>query len=102
MPLFDLPSVSHPTDRPNFYLMDYGPMRVWFSYETPIAFAGPGYPRTVRENDWSVTTGKHLNYIDDGNKSARVTGEEFERRLRDSMEQARLAEVKTLAQVMGA
>lgn len=52
---------------------------VWFSYQTPVAFQVPGNPRVVRENDWGPTTGKHLKWIDGGDKSNRVSGQEFER-----------------------
>jgi len=52
---------------------------VWFSYSTPIAFQDPEGNRVVRQNDWGPTTGKHLNWIDGGDKAARVTGQEFER-----------------------
>ena len=53
-------------------------LKVWFSYQTPVAFQADG-PRIVRENEWGPTTGKHLNWIDGGEKSRRVSGEEFER-----------------------
>jgi len=55
-----------------------GPIDVWYSYETPIAFHVSGHERVVRQNDWSTTTGKHLNTIC-SNKKSRVTSEEFER-----------------------
>lgn len=45
---------------------------VWFSYKTPVAFRGQDGKRYVRVNDWSTTTGKHLNAIDGGNKKARI------------------------------
>jgi len=49
---------------------------VYFSYKTAIAFRINGR-LVVRENVWGVTTGKHLNLIDDGKKDDRVSGEEF-------------------------
>ena len=52
---------------------------VWFSYKTPVAFRGRDGKRYVRVNDWSTTTGKHLNAIDRGDKKARISGAEFER-----------------------
>ena len=77
-----LPRVTHPTDRPNFYVLttETG-LRVWFSYETPIAFQpeGRAYP-IVRENDWSKTTGRHLNYVDP-NKANRLPSDAFEEAL---------------------
>ena len=32
----------------------------------------------VIKNYWSTTTGKHLNWIDNGNKKERLTTEQFE------------------------
>ena len=63
-------------------VVDVGPIRVWYSYQTPIAFHVDGHERIVRENDWSTTTGKHLNWIDGGGpkaKKSRVSGADFER-----------------------
>ncbi len=60
--------------------IDVGPLTVWFSYKTPVAFQVRGGRRVVRRNDWGVTTGKHLNWIDGGAAAARLTSEEFERR----------------------
>lgn len=56
-----------------------GCVTIWYSYETPVAFQVTGHERVVRENDWGVTTGKHLSWIDGGNKKARVDSETFER-----------------------
>lgn len=60
-----------------------GPLTVWFSYRTPIAFQVDGHRRVVRKNDWSVVTGKHLRWIDGflskDRNSGRVDGETFER-----------------------
>lgn len=69
-------SISHPTDRPNFTEVVLGPVTVYFSYSTPVAFWGPN-GRIVRENDWSVTTGRHLNWIDGGDKRGRIPGWRF-------------------------
>ena len=62
--------------------IDMGPVRVWFSYQTPIAFHVAGHSRVVLKNYWSVTTGKHLNAIDGGDRQAkkqRVDQETFDR-----------------------
>ena len=70
--------------KPNFTKINVGALTVWFSYETPIAFKVDGQPRVVRENIWSTTTGKHLNSIDGGTKTAkaeRVSSVEFDRAL---------------------
>ncbi len=71
-------AISHPTDRPNFSVVAVGPVSLWFSYRTVIAIRGDG-PTFVRENDWGATTGKHLNYVDGGNKAMRLPSEQFER-----------------------
>ena len=63
--------------------IEVGSLWVWFSYETPVAYnANSGL--VVRENDWSTTTGKHLNWIDGGDKDAkkaRISGKQFEQQL---------------------
>jgi len=59
--------------------VDIGPITVWYSYQTPVAFRVSGHPIVVRRNDWGPTTGKHLNAIDGGNKSDRVDSEDFQR-----------------------
>lgn len=74
-------SISHPTDRPNFSRVRVGDMDLWFSYETCIAFHGPEGDLVVHENVWGPTTGKHLNYIDDGKNNRRVPSEVFDKLL---------------------
>ena len=64
----------------NFHMVDLGKVCVWFSYETPVAFKEDKFHTIVRENVWGPTTGKHLNYIDGGDKEAkarRVSSEDF-------------------------
>ena len=53
-------------------LVDVGPLRVWYSYQTPVAFHVGGQRRVVRRNEWGTTTGKHLNWIDGGEKAQRA------------------------------
>jgi len=74
----DLISVDHPTDRPNFYIVSTPGYRVAFSYRTPVGLNrldGSGW--MVRDNEWGPTTGKHLNYLDGGDKASRVDGATF-------------------------
>lgn len=59
-------------------VIEIGQFTVWFSYQTPVAFQCPDHPRVVRENQWGPTTGKHLNWIDNGDKKSRVSSERFE------------------------
>ena len=60
--------------------IDIGNLQLWFSYNTVVAFAGEN-GRKVSQNVWGTTTGKHLNWIDGGNKSVRLPSEEFDRQL---------------------
>lgn len=59
----------------------------YYSYTTLVAFRAPSIGLVVRQNDWSTTTGKHLNWIDGGDKKNRVTAEQFEERLAQMMKQ---------------
>lgn len=63
---------------------ELGSLSIWFSYHTPVAFALNG-TRYVRQNDWSTTTGRHLNAIDGGDKRSRLSGDEFETKLREAL-----------------
>lgn len=65
--------------KPNFTKLNMNELSIWFSYETPIAFSSFGQI-FIRQNDWSSTTGKHLNYINT-DKKLRLTGEHFEKLL---------------------
>lgn len=47
----------------NFYCLDAEEWQIWFSYETPIAFV-KNNRAWISQNEWGVTTGKHLNEID--------------------------------------
>ena len=71
-------TIDHPTDRPNFTIVQLGSVAIGFSYKTPIAVFRPTYGWTVRENLWGPITEKHLNHFDDGNKSKRVDSATFE------------------------
>lgn len=62
----------------NAMAVTVGSLTIYFSYRTPVAFSHPSTGLVVRKNGFSVTTGKHLNWIDGGNKKDRVDGSEFE------------------------
>lgn len=88
-------SVEHPTDRPNFYIVNTPKGRFAFSYRTLIAvypyastvlveekasadrITYQGYRWYVSNNEWSQTTGKHLNWIDE-DKSDRLPSSSIE------------------------
>ena len=74
-------------ETPNETTLHLPGISIWFSYETPVAFRFRG-ERVVRENDWSTTTGKHLNRIDGGGnaRADRIPGDEFERLLEDALD----------------
>lgn len=63
-----------------------GELDIYFSYKTPVAFRAPGYGLVVSANCWGRTTGKHLNWIDDGDKKNRIPRTEFELLLQEASE----------------
>ena len=50
------------------------------SYSTIVAFEYPGHQLVVRDNVWSTTTGKHLNWI--SSKKYRLPSDKFEAELK--------------------
>lgn len=79
-----LGSYSANTPQANCMRIDIGQFNFWFSYSTIVAFSAPGLHdeigryTAVRENDWGPTTGKHLNWIDNGDKKSRLPSDKFE------------------------
>jgi len=71
-------------------------IRVWFSYETPIAFMEDGNI-VCRENDWGPTTGKHMRWIG-VDKQNRVSAEEFCRRFENMLNGHPVALIRQLQQ----
>jgi hypothetical protein len=53
----------------------------FMSYSTLVGVQVPGEAPVVRRNVWGVTTGKHLNAIDDGDKASRLDLEKFRQRV---------------------
>ena len=64
-----------------------GPLTVWFSYKTPVAFRVAGGPLIVSENCWGPTTGKHLNWIDNGDWDSRLARPDFKRALSKAIDE---------------
>lgn len=60
----------YPRSTRNFYYCIQDGLTVWYSYKTAVAVEVNG-ERYVCENVWSVTTGKHLTWIDGGDKEAK-------------------------------
>ena len=57
---------------------------LYFSYTTIVAFSTPEEGLVVSENIWSVTTGKHLNWINPNHQN-RVSHEVFVERLENAV-----------------
>ncbi len=68
-----------------------GSLDLYFSYETVIAVRTPFSGLIIRENDWSTTTGKHLNAIN-SDHSMRVSSQDFEMQLEEIMKHYRIVE----------
>ena len=67
----------------NCYFVQEKPnLKVYYSYTTPVAFEIDGVLK-VSQNQWSITTAKHLNWIDEGNKKDRLKPEEFNQLLKE-------------------
>lgn len=65
----------------NLYFIDEKPaLRVYYSYTTPVALMIDGILK-VSVNQWSVTTARHLTWIDGGNKKDRLKAEDFKKLL---------------------
>ncbi len=65
--------------------VELGNLDLYYSYKTVIAYRYGG-DLIVRKNDWSTTTGKHLNAIDGGAKKTRIDGQEFETKLAEVLQ----------------
>lgn len=61
----------------NTIRLTIGSLSVYHSYSTVVAFSSPEDGLVVCKNSWSRTTGKHLNWIDNGNKSSRLPRDIF-------------------------
>lgn len=77
-----MPSIKHPTDRPNFSIANFDWITIAFSYETMVGYQVPGSGWVVRQNDWGPTTGKHLNHLQ-SDHTKRLSKEDFMKRFDD-------------------
>jgi hypothetical protein len=75
----------------NFNEVSIGNVDLYFSYETIVGFRAPGYGLVVCENSWGSTTGKHLNWLDGGDKKSRLPYGVFDMKLRDMLNEHGLA-----------
>lgn len=74
-----------------------GSLTFYFSYQTVVAFRSPATGLVVIRNYWSTTTGKHLNAIDNGNKSERLEQGEFDTKLAEVMARYGLEEMPAVS-----
>jgi hypothetical protein len=77
----EIPYISHYAgDKADAHEVQLGPITIWFSYRTPIAYQTRAGRVVRRENDWGAVTGRHLNIIDGGGpaRRGRLPGEYFE------------------------
>ena len=78
----------------NLYFKIENGMKVFYSYSTPVAFQPVNSAEVVVcENVWSVTTAKHLNWIEDWagypRKQNRLKRDEFKKARDKAFDQAR-------------
>jgi hypothetical protein len=82
---FDLPTARGYYGQGNYgthaLMVCVGPLTLYYSYSTIVAYEEPQDGLVVSANVWGPTTGKHLNAISD-NKKLRLPRAEFEARLR--------------------
>lgn len=67
-----------------------GGLWLMFSYDTVVAF-NDGAGLKVCQNTWGTTTGKHLNWIDGGNRKSRIEPIEFNHLLQEALKKHNLA-----------
>ena len=71
--------MRHQIDKKSLYCENSGSNQIYYSYNTTVAVKTP-IETYVCENVWSVTTGKHLNRIEEitgSNKEYRMKYNDF-------------------------
>tara|TARA_R100000388_G_C7166592_1_gene121824 strand:- start:68 stop:523 length:456 start_codon:yes stop_codon:yes gene_type:complete len=80
----------------NLYYIDEKPnLRVYYSYSTPVALMIDGHLK-VSENQWTITTARHLTWIDGGMKKSRLKREDFQKLLDEHKPQPKHDFLKTV------
>ena len=64
--------------------VEYDSITLYYSYETIVAYSDAKDGLTVSKNVWGTTTGKHLNWIDNGAKKSRKDNAEFQTMLTEA------------------
>lgn len=65
-----------------YYVQEKPNLKVYYSYNTPVALEIDG-KLYVSQNQWTITTAKHLSWIDNGNKKDRLSRDEFQKLLKE-------------------
>lgn len=73
----------------NSLVHNFEKLSLYYSYNTCVAYIDNG-ELVIRKNDWSTTTGKHLNAIC-SDKSIRIDGAEFETKLTEVLKKYKLS-----------
>ena len=67
-----------------------GTLYLYFSYDTVVAFEAPMFGFRCCENVWTVTTGKHLNWLEP-DKSKRIPSEQIDKELASVLKKHKLS-----------
>ena len=70
-----------------------GPIDLYFSYRTVIAFRAPGHGLNISQNLWSTTTGRHMNEILHMMDKDRIPRDQFEKKLLNVLAHYGLTEI---------
>ena|SRR3990167_1321723 len=85
----------------NSLVVRLGDLELYYSYKTIVAVRcfhlsqenGHYSNFFVHENDWAQTTGKHLNWIDNGDKKTRLNDGDFQKVLQEALKAHKIEEV---------
>lgn len=78
-----------------------GPVNIYFSYMTVVAFQSPVSGLCISKNYWGATTGRHLNDIERMPDKDRMPREEFETELMQMLAHYGLAEIGPVDKSVG-
>jgi hypothetical protein len=70
----------------NTLRVELGTITLYYSYKTIVAYSDIQDGLIVHENIWGVTTGKHLNWLDNGDKANRKDSNVFDEMLQKALE----------------
>lgn len=68
----------------NTLMVDLGSIRLYYSYKTIVAFWTADTGLVTSKNVWTVTTGKHINWIQP-DKSKRIFNDDFQGQLEQAI-----------------